>query len=160
MDRARRSKGFTLIELVITVALVALLASVAMPMAELTVQRNREQELRTSLRQLRTAIDAYKQAADEGKVRVAAGDSGYPPSLDVLVEGVENIKDPKGGKLYFLRRLPRDPMAREAGDEAATTWGKRSYASAPDDPKEGDDVFDVYSLSAASGLNGIAYGEW
>jgi general secretion pathway protein G len=160
MVRMRRSKGFTLIELAVTVAIVGLLASVAVPMAELAVQRNREQELRTSLRQLRTAIDAYKQAADEGKLAVAAGDSGYPSSLEVLVEGVDNLKDPKGGKLYFLRRLPRDPMAAADGRPAAETWGKRSYRSEPDEPKEGEDVFDVYSGSDATGLNGIAYAEW
>lgn len=161
MPRAARNRnGFTLIELVITVAIVAILASVAVPLAQVTVQRNREQELRASLRQIREAIDAYKQAADEGKIAKSANDSGYPHSLGELVEGVENIKDPKKAKLYFLRRIPRDPMAEDSKLDAGETWGKRSYASPADDPQEGEDVFDIYSLSKGAGLNGVAYREW
>lgn len=157
---ARRNKGFTLIELVITVAIVAILASVAVPLAEVTVQRNREQELRASLRQIREAIDAYKQAVDEGKIAKSANESGYPRSLGTLVEGVENIKDPKKSRLYFLRRVPHDPMAGDSKLDPGETWGKRSYASPADDPQEGDDLFDVYSLSKGTGLNGVAYREW
>jgi general secretion pathway protein G len=157
---APNNGGFTLIELLITVAIVAILASIAVPLAEVTVQRNKEQELRTSLRQIREAIDAYKQAVDEGKVERSADESGYPRSLDVLVEGVENIKDPKKSKLYFLRRVPRDPMAADSSLDPGETWGKRSYASPADDPQEGDDVFDVYSLSKGKGLNGVPYRQW
>lgn len=157
---ARNSHGFTLLELVITVAIVAVLATIALPMAEVSVQRNKEHELRENLRLIRSAIDAYKQAADEGKIPRSAQESGYPPSLKTLVDGVENIKDPSRSKLYFLRRLPRDPMSNESNKDAEATWGKRSYASPPDEPQEGEDVFDVYSFSEATGLNGIPYRKW
>jgi general secretion pathway protein G len=148
-----KAKGFTLIELVVTVTIVALLASVAMPLAEATVQRNKEQDLRRSLREIREAIDAYKLAADEGRIERKADASGYPERLEALVEGVPDKKDPKGGKLYFLRRIPADPMG---GGE----WGLRSYASPADAPEEGKDVYDVYSKSMETGLNGIPYRLW
>lgn len=160
MPLANRDTGFTLIEMVITVAIVALLASVAFPMAEVAVQRNKEQELRTALRQIREALDAYKQAGDEGRMLRKPVESGYPKSLQVLVDGVDDAKNPKGGKIYFLRRIPRDPFFNDTTAPAEETWGKRSYASPPEDPKEGDDVFDVYSLSPGVGLNGIGYREW
>ena len=146
-------KGFTLIELLITVAIVAVLASVAAPLAETTVQRGKEQELRRSLREIRTAIDAYKAAVDEGAIERKSGASGYPPSLAVLVEGVRDARSPDEKKLYFLRRIPLDPVS---GEE----WGLRSYASPADDPEEGADVYDVYSRSADAGLNGVSYKEW
>ena len=153
-------KGFTLIELVVTVAIVAVLASVALPLNELVVQRAKEQDLRRALREVREAIDAYKQASDEGRITKRAGESGYPHRLDELVAGVEDQRSPRKDKIYFLRRLPRDPLASDAAAAAAETWGKRSYASAPEDPREGEDVFDVFSLSAASGINGRPYKEW
>lgn len=153
-------RGFTLIELVITVAIVALLASVALPVTELAVQRTKEQELRRSLREIREAIDAYKQAADEGRVRKSINESGYPKKLEALVEGVEDEKSPKKDKIYFLRRLPRDPFSADPDLSASATWGKRSYASPPDDPREGDDVFDVYSLAPGRGINGQPYRDW
>ena len=154
------SKGFTLIELVITVAIVALLASIALPVSELAVQRTKEQELRRTLRQMRDAIDAYKQASDEGRVRKSVGDSGYPKKLEELAEGVEDQNSPKKDKVYFLRRVPRDPLATDPTLSATATWGKRSYASPPDDPREGDDVFDVFSLAQGKGINGQPYREW
>src|SRR2546430_221865 len=111
--RLSRGQGFTLIELVITVAIVALLASVALPVSELAVQRTKEQELRRTLRQIREAIDLYKQASDEGRIRKSVGDSGYPKKLEDLVEGVDDQKNPKKEKIYFLRRIPRDPLRSE-----------------------------------------------
>ena len=146
-------KGFTLIELVITVAIVALLASIALPLAEVTVQRNKEKDLRVALREIRTAIDAYKRAGDEGVIEKKADESGYPPTLAALVEGVPDKRKTDGTKLYFLRRVPADPVS---GEE----WGLRSYASSPTEPSPGKDVFDVFSRSADRALNGSAYREW
>ncbi len=154
------ARGFTLIELVITVAIVALLASVALPVSELAVQRTKEQELRRTLRQIREAIDLHKQASDEGRIRKSVGDSGYPKKLEDLAEGVDDQKSAKKEKIYFLRRIPRDPLNADPTLSAAATWGKRSYASPPDDPKEGDDVFDVFSLAQGKGINGQPYRDW
>ncbi|MFN0039718.1 MAG: type II secretion system protein [Burkholderiales bacterium] len=151
--------GFTLIELIITVAIVAILASVAMPLTQLAIQRGKEQELRTALRQIREAIDAYKQATDEGRVERPADASGYPSNLEVLAAGADDIKMPVRKSIYFLRRIPRDPFAPE-NMPAAQTWGKRSYASPPEAPREGADVFDVFSLSEKTGMNGVPYKDW
>ena len=155
-----RTGGFTLIELVITVAIVAILASVAMPLGELAVQRGKEQDLRRALREIREAIDAYKQAGDEGRIQKRVGESGYPKKIEDLVEGVEDQKNPKKERMYFLRRIPRDPFATDPNISPGGTWGKRSYASPPDEPTEGDDVFDVYTPAAGKGINGRPYREW
>jgi len=156
---AATRRGFTLIELVTTVAIVAILASSALPLARIAAQRTKEQDLRVALRELRGAIDRYKQAADDHLIEKKSDASGYPPDLDVLVSGVENIKQPDKPKIYFLRRLPRDPLAPE-DVKPADTWNKRSYDSPPEDPREGKDVFDVFSKSDGVGLNGVPYRQW
>ena len=153
-------KGFTLIEMVVVVAIVGILASAMFPLADMVAHRARESELRTALRTIREAIDTYKRASDEGKIAKSIEDSGYPKSLDDLVAGVPDVTKPDTPKIYILRKLPRDPMFPDSKVPAADTWGKRSYASPPDDPQEGQDVFDVYSLSEKNGLNNVPYREW
>ena len=153
-------RGFTLIELVITVAIVGLLATVAMPLAKMTAQRLKESELRTALRDLRTGIDAYKRAVDEGRIAVEIGASGYPASLDLLVDGVDNARDPEKSKIYFMRRLPRDPFFPDSAAKPADTWGPRGYKSPPNDPQPGDDIYDIHSISKGVGLNGVPYQDW
>jgi general secretion pathway protein G len=155
-----KNRGFTLIELVITVAIVGLLATAAMPLAELTVKRAKEQELRVALREIRTAIDAYKRSADQGHIEKEVDASGYPPSLEVLVTGVEDAASAEKKMIYFLRRLPRDPFFPDGATEPARTWGLRSYASPPDSPEAGDDVYDVYSMTPGRALDGSAYRDW
>lgn len=164
----KSSKGFTLIELVVTVAIVAILATVALPMLQLTVQRVKESELRANLRQIREAIDAYKKVADieNGPIKKVVGQSGYPPNLEVLVNGVVDEKDPNKRKLKFLRNIPLDPMqpatqtTNKSNSNLPNNWGLRSYASEASNPVEGDDVYDVHSLSQQVGINGVPYAQW
>lgn len=161
----KRFKGFTLIELIVTVSIVAILATVAMPMLQMTVQRSKETELRANLRQIREAIDAYKKASDDGRIKKNIQDTGYPPNLDVLVNGVVNEKDIEKNtgksKLKFLRRIPLDPMTKaENATDLPSNWGLRSYESDAANPSEGEDVFDVYSLSQQIGINGVPYAKW
>lgn len=155
-----RPHGFTLIELLVTLAILAVLSTVVVPLAQVQVQRQKEHALRAALRDIRAAIDAHKRAADEGRVRKDAGATGYPPSLKVLVDGLEDQRDPQKNRLIFLRRLPRDPFHPDPGVDAAATWGQRAYASDADDPREGDDVYDVYSRSQIIGLDGSPLSRW
>jgi general secretion pathway protein G len=157
---SRRLSGFTIIELLITLAIMGVLASIAVPVAEVAVQRTREQELRRSLHEIRRAIDAYKRADDEGRIQKSVGGTGYPKNLDLLVNGVQDQRDPLHKKIYFLRRLPRDPMNPDMAVSEAASWGLRSYASEPNEPREGNDVYDVYSTSNKTGLNGVPYKKW
>ncbi|CAH0353111.1 hypothetical protein AQB9606_03067 [Aquabacterium sp. CECT 9606] len=152
--------GFSLIELLVVVAMVSILASIGLPLAELAHRRTQEEELRQSLRQIRSALDAHKKATDAGQIVRQVNASGYPPSLDVLVTGVVDAQSPRGSKLFFLRRLPRDPFAPEEIGDAAQTWGLRSYESTAEDPKPGKDVFDIYSKSEGAGMNGVPYRKW
>ena len=153
-------RGFTLIELVVTVMIVAILASVIVPLSQVSVQHNKEQDLKLALREIRTALDAYKQAGDEGRISKSVDASGYPATLQVLVQGSRDIKDPGGHTIYFLRRIPSDPMNLDQSLAPEATWGKRSYRSSADDPQEGEDVYDIHSLSTAMGSNGRPYKDW
>jgi general secretion pathway protein G len=155
-----RRQGFTLIELLVTLVLLALIVTSAAPVVQLTIKRAKEQELKRALWQVRDAIDAYKQAVDDGLIKKSPEKSGYPPSLEALVKGIEVFKSGKKRQVYFLRRIPRDPFATDPDATASATWGKRSYASPHDEPKEGEDIYDIYSLSQDIGLDRRPYREW
>lgn len=149
----RWQRGFTLAELVMVVALVAILAAVALPTAKFTIKRQREAELRLALRQMRNAIDEHKRLADQGMIQVELGTEGYPKELEVLVEGVDVVGQTV--KKKFLRRVPIDPMTGEA------EWGMRSYQDEADSRTWGrQNVYDVYSLSGATALDGTKYKDW
>ena len=152
MDRAR---GYTFIEIAIVAAIIAILASAALPLAQVTMQRNREIELRRSLREIRTAIDKYKDAVDQNLISpndIDTDAEGYPPTLETLVEGVTPANDTTGRKLKFLRRIPFDPMTR------SIDWGLRSSRDAPDSRSwGGQNVFDVYTKYDGKALDGTNY---
>jgi len=151
--------GFTLIELLVTLLILGILASAAVPMAQLAFKRHKEEDLRRALYTIRDAIDAYKKAVDEGHIEKDPLASGYPPNLDILVKGVVDAADPDSKKMFFLRRVPTDPLNTD-GEEGNTSWGKRSYESEADHPAEGADVYDVFSQSTGVGLNGVPYKDW
>lgn len=159
IDHRTSATGFSLVELIVVIAIMSVLASIGLPLAELSQKRTQEQELRRALREIRSALDEYKRLVDQGFIQRAADASGYPPDLDSLVAGVADAKSPAGRKLFLMRQLPRDPFAPNEGP-AAETWALRSYASSPDAPQPGKDVFDVHSKATGVGLNGIAYREW
>src|SRR5262245_55649229 len=148
-------KGFTFIELLVVTAILVILASAAMPLTRVTVQRQKEAELRRALREMRTAIDKFKDAVDAGQIGstdIRAGSEGYPPDLETLVDGVTVAGDASGRKLKFLRRVPIDPMTSSAD------WGKRAYQDRPDASSwGGQNVYDVYSKSEGTALDGTKY---
>ncbi len=155
----RRIQGFTLVEMLVTLTLVAIIASMAFPLIQIDQKRRQERELKDALIQIRTALDNYKQAVEDSRIYMPADSSGYPKTLNDLVEGVPDLKDAKGRKVYFLRRIPTDPFAPD-GLTPAESWGLRSYASPPDAPEEGEDVYDVYSKSKKTALDGSRYDSW
>jgi general secretion pathway protein G len=160
------SGGFTLVELVITLALVGLLALLALPLYDVATTRLKETELRQALRTIRQGLDAYKAAVDDGRLARDPGTSGYPQSLDMLTEPLELLgkRDLSGSlatqHLVILRQLPRDPFYADLQTPAAQTWRTRAYASHTDDPQTGDDVFDVSSRSDRTALDGTLYSRW
>ncbi|WP_107311053.1 type II secretion system protein [Burkholderia metallica] len=156
----RASRGFTLVELLASLTLLALLATVALPLAELAKRRANETELRRALVTIRTALDAYKRASDAGHIERNIDDSGYPPDLRTLVDGVEDKKRPGGANLYFLRRIPIDPMCDCDGKAPEDMWETRGYDSDPESFSSGKDVFDVRSRNREEGINGVPYNQW
>jgi general secretion pathway protein G len=151
-------RGFSFVELLVVTALIGILASAVMPLARVAMQRQREIELRRTLRELRTGIDHYKDAADQGMIaatELKLGNEGYPPTLEVLVEGVRASGDATDRKLKFLRRIPLDPMTR------SKEWGMRSYQDRSDSRTwGGQNVFDVFTTSDGTALDGTKYKDW
>ena len=156
--RLRAARGYSFVELLVVSAILLILASAVLPLSKVTMQRQREAELRRALREMRTAIDRHKDAVDLGLIggpNVEAGSQGYPPDLETLVEGVEVLNDASGAKRRFLRRIPFDPMTK------SIEWGLRSYQDEPDSTSwGGDNVYDVYTESKATALDGTTYSEW
>ena len=151
-------RGFTFVELLVVCTLLLILAAAIMPMAKVTVQRQREAELRRALREMRTAIDKFKEAADNQQISMfdlKTGSEGYPPDLETLVEGVSVVGDASGRKLKFLRRIPIDPMTN------STEWGMRSYQDKPDSTSwGGQNVYDVFTKAKGTALDGTKYIDW
>lgn len=153
------TKGFTLVEILVTLTLISLIASMAFPLIQLDQKRQQERELKEALSQIRIALDEYKQATDEGRVYKPVNSSGYPKSLHELVDGVTDLKDIKGRKIYFLRRIPTDPVVPDK-TTGIDSWAMRSYASPSNAPEAGDDVYDIRSKSKKSAINGTTYDTW
>lgn len=160
MSATRRIRGFTLVEIMVTLGVVVLLAALVTPMIVTAIQRGKEAELRTALRQIRQAVDDYRDAGNQGRIPSLPGQTAYPPTLAVLVTGVPDALDSGGRRLYFLRRVPRDPFFRNDATPPDETWGLRSSASDADRPAAGSDVYDVHSRSTGIGSNGIPYSRW
>ena len=158
MRHLHRADGYTFVELLVVTGIIIILASAVMPLARVTATRQREVELRRVLREMRTAIDRYKDAADLGQIspfELKAGAEGYPPDLQTLVDGVPAANDASGRKLKFLRRIPVDPMTK------GTDWGMRSYQDDPDATRwGGQNVFDVFTMFDGTALDGTKYRDW
>jgi general secretion pathway protein G len=151
MPKSHKQRGLTLIELIVATSIMLILSTMAVPLARVTIKREREKELRAALWQLRDGIDRYKDAGDRGAFQIKVGSEGYPPDLETLVNGV----DVGGKKLKFLRRIPTDPMTGN------TDWGLRSMQDDPNsDSWDGNNVFDVYTKSTGTGLDGTKYKDW
>jgi general secretion pathway protein G len=153
-----RTRGYTFVELLVVSTIILILASAIMPLAKVTARRHRETELRRALREMRTAIDKYKDQADLGNIsalELKPANENYPPDLQTLVDGVTAANDPTGRKLKFLRHIPVDPMTH------GTEWGLRSYQDKPDSTHwGGQNVFDVYTTFDATALDGTKYKDW
>ena len=151
-------RGYTFIELLVVATIIMILASAIMPLARVTATRTREVELRRNLREIRTAIDKFKDAADLGQIGsldIKVGSENYPPDLQTLVDGVSAANDATGRKLKFLRRIPLDPMTH------STDWGLRSYQDKADSTSwGGQDVFDVHTTFSGTALDGTKYRDW
>ncbi|WP_338845430.1 type II secretion system protein [Massilia sp. W12] len=154
-----KQTGFSFVELLVVLAMLASLAAIAVPPIQHAMQRQREAQLRNALHEIRSAIDAYKRARERGQIKRAPGVSLYPPDLQTLVDGVPDQQSPDRRMLRFLRQLPRDPFA-DPDWPAASTWAQRASTSPPDVWDEGDDVFDVASRSSLTGLNGVPLAQW
>jgi general secretion pathway protein G len=153
--KRRSQRGFTLVELIVSFTIMSLLTTMAVPLASYRVKRDKERELRYALREIRKAIDAYKDASLANKIDIKLGTEGYPESLEILVQGVKLSQSPDGKTIKFLRRIPMDPMT------GTYDWGKRSMQ---DDPKSqswgGQNIFDVYTKSTERARDGTAYSDW
>jgi general secretion pathway protein G len=163
----RNRRGLSIIELIVTVVILSVLGMLVLPLAQMTAKRTKELELRRNLREIRTAIDKYKDTYDEAvkqkkKTNISLDESGYPKTLEVLVEGEVDPSDPKGEKkIKYLRRIPPDPFNHTKSKDAKDMWGLRSYKDKPDsDQWGGEDVFDVYSLSNETAIDGTKYKDW
>jgi general secretion pathway protein G len=158
MRRLARANGYSFVELLVVTTIILILASAVQPLARVTMQRQREVELRRALRDMRDAIDKFKDAADQGMIpttELKANSEGYPPDLETLVDGVSVANDASGRKLKFMRRVPIDPMTGEP------KWGLRAYQDKPDSTSwGGQNVYDVRSLSTGTGLDGTKYKDW
>ena len=153
--RTHGQSGLTIIELIVAVTILGVLSTAALPLARMQLRRERERDLRRVLREVRTAIDRYKEASDRGMIQVKLGTEGYPPDLETLVEGAEITNNPDKKRLRFLRRIPEDPMTQ------STDWGLRSYQDEPDSTSfGGQNVFDVYTKAQGTALDGSQYAEW
>lgn len=164
--RRLQARGFTFIELVITLALIGLVSTLALPLAEVTATRLKEAELRQALRTVRAGLDAYKAATDNGSLKREPGASGYPPTLELLTQVLDLAQKPDASgtlaaqRLVILRQLPRDPFNTDPTLAPEQTWNTRAYGSRSDDPQPGDDVFDISSKSSGIALDGTPYASW